>query len=101
MSYVKAELLLPQELLEMIQEYADGQYLYIPKKAENRKSWGENTASKYIIKSRDTEIYGKYKNGSPVTRLSEEYYLSTKSIQRIVLKEKKLEEESSLKIISE
>ena len=90
MSYLKAEIILPQELLTMIQEYADGQYLYIPKKTDNRKVWGENTDSKYKVKLRDTEIYNKYKNGVSASDLTEEYYLSLKSIQRIILKEKKL-----------
>jgi Mor family transcriptional regulator len=90
MSYIKAEIILPQELLAMIQEYADGQYLYIPKKMDNRKVWGENTDSKYKVKLRDTEIYNKYKDGTCASDLAEEYYLSLKSIQRIILKEKKL-----------
>jgi Mor family transcriptional regulator len=88
MSYIKAEIVLPQELLALVQEYADGQYLYIPKKADHRKGWGENTDSKYKVRLRDTEIYTKYKNGVCASDLAEEYYLSLKSIQRIILKEK-------------
>ncbi len=88
MSYIKAEIILPQELLALIQEYADGQYLYIPKKATNHKGWGENTDSKVKVRTRDIEIFSKYKNGSCTNDLAEEYYLSLKSIQRIILKEK-------------
>ncbi|MDF2611921.1 MAG: hypothetical protein K0R92_3395 [Lachnospiraceae bacterium] len=88
MSYIKAEIVLPQELLALVQEYADGQYLYIPKKADHRKGWGENTDSKYKVRLRDTEIYTKYKNGVCASDLAEEFYLSLKSIQRIILKEK-------------
>jgi hypothetical protein len=32
MSYIKAEYVLPQELLELIQQYIDGDYIYIPRK---------------------------------------------------------------------
>jgi Mor family transcriptional regulator len=88
MSYMKADLILPKEILILVQEYADGQYLYIPKKADNRKSWGENTASKQQIKERDSEIYRKYQCGSSALELADEYFLSIKSIQRILLKEK-------------
>jgi Mor family transcriptional regulator len=88
MSYIKAEMILPKEILLLIQEYADGQYLYIPKKAGNRKSWGEGTDSRYQIRLRDTEIYRKYQSGISAAKLAEEYYLSLKSIQRILLKEK-------------
>ncbi len=90
MSYVKAELVLPRELLEIIQEYAQGQYLYIPKRAEDHKEWGENTDSKRQLSIRNKEIYGKYMQGSSVTKLAEEYFLSIKSIQRIVLTQKQI-----------
>jgi Mor family transcriptional regulator len=88
MSYIRAEIILPKELLELIQEYADGQYLYIPKKPDNRKGWGENTDSKRLTRQRDEEIYEKYKSGSSAVSLAEEYCLSLKSIQRILLKVK-------------
>lgn len=89
MSYQKAEFVLPQELLALVQEYAQGQYLYIPKKAENHKEWGENTDTRNQIIQRDSEIYEKYRSGFSAVVLAEEYYLSLKSIQRILLKEKK------------
>ena len=88
MSYVKAELVLPKELLEIIQEYAQGQYLYIPIKAEHHKEWGENTDTKRQLSIRNKEIYEKYKQGYRAMYLAEKYYLSIKSIQRIVLTEK-------------
>ena len=88
MSYQKAEFVLPQELLALVQEYAQGQYLYIPKKAENHKEWGESTDTKRQIRQRDREIYRKYRSGSSASVLAEEYYLSIKSIHRILLKEK-------------
>ncbi len=89
MSYQKAEFVLPQELLALVQEYAQGQYLYIPKKAENYKEWGENTDTRRQIRQRDNEIYRKYQAGSSAATLAEEYFLSIKSIHRILLKEKK------------
>lgn len=88
MSYIRAEIVLPKDLLKLVQEYADGQYLYIPKKADNRKCWGENTTSKLLIQQRDREIYSKYLKGISTAELAQEYYLSLKSIQRIVLKER-------------
>ena len=32
MSYIKAEEILPEDLIRAIQEYADGVYIYIPRK---------------------------------------------------------------------
>lgn len=93
MSYIKAEIILPQELLELVQEYAGGQYLYIPKKLEFHKEWGENTDSKRQLSLRNKEIYEKYKTGSCTAQLAEEYYLSVKSIQRIILQGKSREQD--------
>lgn len=89
MSYVKAEKILPQEIIELIQKYVDGEYIYIPRKNCNRKAWGENTNIKNEIKTRNHNIYMKYINGTSVEVLATEYYLSEKSIQRIILEEKK------------
>ncbi|WP_278322947.1 CD3324 family protein [Clostridium botulinum] len=76
--------MLSEELLELIQNYIDGEYIYIPRKECNRKTWGENTESKRKISIRNSEIYKKYKEGIYVKVLSEMYYLSPKSIQRII-----------------
>lgn len=38
MSYVKAEEILPKELLEAIQQYVNGQVIYIP--CKEKKDWG-------------------------------------------------------------
>lgn len=41
MGYRKAVKILPPEVVALIQQYVDGEYIYIPRKEENRKSWGE------------------------------------------------------------
>ncbi|QEH70400.1 CD3324 family protein [Cellulosilyticum sp. WCF-2] len=89
MSYKKAEAVLPNELLEMIQEYIDGEYLYIPKKEENRKIWGTNTSIRQELQLRNQQIYADYKKGISPQKLGGKYYLSLKSIQRILLQERK------------
>ena len=43
MSYIKAEEILPEELIRQIQEYADGVYIYIPRKPGTRHKWGQET----------------------------------------------------------
>ena len=49
MGYKKATKVLPQHLLRAIQEYVDGEYLYIPRKEENRKHWGEAAPNLSLI----------------------------------------------------
>lgn len=88
MSYVKAIDVLPDEVLALIQNYVDGEYIYIPRKENNKKSWGENTNSKKEIHIRNSKIYEDYKRGIKVKDLAEKYFLSDKSIQRIVLQKK-------------
>ena len=56
MKYEKAQNILPHGIIELIQKYTDGGYIYIPRKNENKKSWGENTETKRYLKERDKEI---------------------------------------------
>jgi len=88
MSYIKATKLLPMDLVELIQDYIDGEYIYIPKKEINKKNWGENTSTKKELAVRNVDIYEKYNNGYTVRVLADKYYLSEKSIQRIILNKK-------------
>ncbi|MEK5529509.1 hypothetical protein MKX79_09015 [Viridibacillus sp. FSL R5-0468] len=37
MSYKRANNLLPAELVELIQKYVDGEYIYIPRREEKKK----------------------------------------------------------------
>lgn len=89
MSYKKAANILPIELVELIQDYIDGEYLYIPRKDENKKEWGSNTTIKKELYSRNSQIYKDYLDGMQVDDLADKYYLSPKSIQRIILQEKR------------
>ena len=80
MKYVKAIDVLPQEIIEIIQNYVDGEYLYIPRKND----------IKNILKERDIEIYEKYIKGLSISELSKEYFLSEKSIRRIIFNQKQI-----------
>ena len=91
MRYQRANEILPEELVELIQNYIDGEYVYIPRKQENKRTWGEGTGAREERKRRDRSIYQDYVSGFCVKVLAERYYLSEKSIQRIVLQEKKVD----------
>lgn len=90
MKYVKAIDVLPQEIIEIIQNYVDGEYLYIPRKNDNKKSWSEKSGIKNILKERNIEIYEKYIKGLSISELSKEYFLSEKSIRRIIFNQKQI-----------
>lgn len=84
MSYRRAEEILPLEIIELIQQYVEGENIYIPKKTGNRQEWGKNTTTRRELKERNAFIYQDYQNGSKVAELAKKYFLSEKSIQRIL-----------------
>jgi len=89
MSYKKAANILPADLLEKVQKYVDGECIYIPRISENKKAWGAMTSTRKDLKIRDRQIYKDYLSGKSLNDLSEIYFLSTKSIQRIIGQQKK------------
>ena len=86
MSYIKAEEILPEELIRQIQEYADGVYIYIPRKPGTRHPRGQETDYKAELKIRNDRIRSDYAVGTSVVALSCKYHLSEKSIRRILQK---------------
>ncbi len=86
MGYIRAEEILPVEVIELIQQYVDGESIYIPRKPENRQAWGAGTQIKQELLLRNQQIYRDYVAGYKVSELACKYYLSEKSIQRILRK---------------
>ncbi|WP_252250949.1 CD3324 family protein [Clostridium sp. ZBS13] len=84
MKYKKAQDILPKDVLDLVQKYIDGDYIYIPKKDNNKKSWGEVSGIKAELKTRNFEIYIKYLQGTSIKQLSKDYFLSESSIRRIL-----------------
>ena len=84
MSYINAEEVLPIEVVELIQQYVEGQMIYIPKRSQEKIAWGTKTGTKDILYKRNQKIYEEYLGGVKVTALAEKYYLAEKSIQRII-----------------
>ena len=88
MSYKKAAHILPPELLEQIQQYVDGEYLYIPRAADNKKDWGTDTATRRELSERNGRIRSDFEQGVSIPELARRYYLSPKSIRRILSRSK-------------
>jgi Mor family transcriptional regulator len=84
--YIKAEDVLPWELITQIQQYVDGVTIYIPRKAENRRPWGDGTRYRGELDERNACIRREYAEGAPVPQLARYYHLSEKSIRRILRK---------------
>lgn len=88
MAYKCAIDLLPENLLEAIQDYVDGECIYIPRKVSNRKKWGAATKTRQSLALRNIEIYEKFQAGTSVQELEEIYYLTGKTIYKIIANKK-------------
>lgn len=86
MSYLRAEEILPRELIETIQQYVSGKSIYIPSK--EKQDWGSQTDTRKKLGIRNREICEKYLNGVSASSLAKEYFLSEKSVQRIIRSER-------------
>ena len=91
MGYKKAEEILPEELIQLIQQYVDGQTIYIPRKENHRLEWGATTQTRSELLLRNQQMLQEYESGESVTELAKKYFLTEKSILRIIKQMKKQE----------
>ena len=87
MKYKNAYKVLPEELLSLVQEYVQGEYIYVPVRDKHLEE--SHTDYKVELEKRDTHIYTKYLEGMSNKRLSQMYNLSESSIRRIIVKQRK------------
>lgn len=84
MGYKNATCVLPDHLIAAIQQHIDGEYLYIPRKIENKREWGEVKNSRQLYAQRNAVIFKEYNCGKTVEELANEYYLSPKTVYKIL-----------------
>ena len=84
MSYKKANDILPHALLHAIQQYIDGEYIYIPRKEGEKLAWGTRTETRKNRQARNREIRTRRLAGYSVAELAEQYFLSAKTIYKII-----------------
>lgn len=84
MNYKNGKDVLPPELLKWLQDYVQGELVYIPKKEENRVGWGQSNGTRMLIEVRNGEIRKMYMSGTTVDCLMEQFHLSEDSIRKIV-----------------
>ena len=84
MRYIKAKDILPPDLIAEIQRYTDGCFVYIPRATGRRKAWGAGTTTREELRARNEAIRRDRAAGASYTILAEKYFLSVKSIERIL-----------------
>ncbi|WJH35028.1 CD3324 family protein [Paenibacillus aurantius] len=95
MSYKNGKDILPPSLLKQLQDYIQGEIVYIPKKEQKRAGWGENNGTRQIMERRNREIYNMYKSGSTMMELIQKFHLSEDSIRKIIVKTRVLVSEAA------
>ena len=83
MKYRNASEILPDPLLKELQKYVGGETLYIPAAGE-RKAWGEGSGSRRYYAQRNDDIRKKFRQGTKIGVLAEEYGLSEERVRKIV-----------------
>lgn len=84
MKYVNAKILLPDALVEELQRYIQGGYVYIPAIQEQRKSWGELSGYRKELQQRNSRIIDEYQKGISIDVLADKYCLSVHTIRKII-----------------
>lgn len=84
MNYVKADDVLPEELVYEIQKYVQGRTLYIPKPKAAYKKWGACSGARAYINERNRSIKADFSNGETIEKLTNKYYLSEDTIKKII-----------------
>ena len=84
LKYVNANTLLPAVLVEELQGYIQGGYIYVPVRQGQPKHWGELSGYREELEKRNREIIRSFKAGDSMEYLAEKYYLSVYAIRKII-----------------
>lgn len=82
-NYKNAGDILPKELLVHLQQYAEGELLYIPRRGR-RVRWGERSGSRAETDRRNAQMRREYREGHSIDELAAKYHLSVETIRKIV-----------------
>ncbi|MFE0556833.1 CD3324 family protein [Paenibacillus sp. NPDC058910] len=88
MKYINANEILPKELVEKLQDFVQGEYIYIPAIKDQHKNWGELSGFREEIDNRNSEIIQAYTSGNSIQELADSYYLSVYAIRKIIYNKK-------------
>ncbi len=84
MSYIKADDVLPSELIREVQKYIKGSLVYIPNPGEGRRAWGERNGAREAFDRRNAEIKAAKQGGRSLDDLAEDYGLSVDAIRKVL-----------------
>jgi hypothetical protein len=84
MSYIKADQMLPPDLLREVQKYVQGSLMYVPRETNVRQAWGSRSGARASLDSRNAAIRTAKASGKRIDDLADEYGLSPDGIRKIL-----------------
>lgn len=84
MRYMNAQDIIPQKLLAEIQQYVQGDLLYIPKPEKSRVKWGVHSGERERLSKRNALIKDTFRSGASLKSLAKEFNLSVETIKKII-----------------
>jgi len=84
LKYRNAKTVLPERLVRELQQYVQGQIIYVPGDDSVRAGWGESNGTREKYDSRNNEIIMLYRNGVSMEAIAGRYHLSEYSIKKII-----------------
>ncbi|WP_208591149.1 CD3324 family protein [Gracilibacillus suaedae] len=79
----RAQDILPKKLLNALQEYVQGESIYIPKR-DGRRKWGVKSGNRAYYDQRNQQIQQLFQEGMTLETLADSFCLSIETIKKIV-----------------
>lgn len=84
MKYWNAQEILPEALVKELQNYVQGEYIYVPVEPKQQKRWGEVSGYRRELEQRNQKIKEEYRIGISQECLAKKYSLSLYTIRKII-----------------
>lgn len=84
MKHVNGSVVFPERLLEEIQQYVQGECVYIPQREGRRMAWGERSGQRAQLARRNQAMREQFRRGASIEQLALGYHLSHDRIKKIV-----------------
>lgn len=79
----KAQEIIPEDLLQKLQQHIQGETIYIPKK-QGRLQWGAQSGNREYYDKRNQQIKEAFYNGRDIEDLATQYCLAIETIKKII-----------------
>ena len=100
MPYRNAENILPANLLKAVQDYVQGEQIYIPRIEDKKLGWGMKNGTRKMLEGRNRQIREQKAQGWSVENLADYYHLSSDTIRKILYTRSRSQDRSAAVVVS-